>query len=69
MAHRYSGLRVRTILREKKASIRNAPLPPGSPSWSEFEPMIWEEIEEGARNNQAGFKMVRKLLTDRRFEK
>ena len=69
MAHRYSGMRVREILREKKAGIRNAPLPSGSPSWSEFELMIWEEIEEGARNNQPGFKMVRKLLTDRRFDK
>jgi hypothetical protein len=69
MAHRWAGLTVREILRHKKGSIKDAPLPAGSPSWLEFEPMRWEEIEEGARMNQPGYKMVRKLLADRRFDR
>jgi hypothetical protein len=31
--------------------------------------MTWEEIEEGAEVNKPGFKVVRKLLTDKRFDK
>ena len=45
MLHKYDGLRVSEILRLKKGSIRQAPLPPGSLSLAEFEAMSWEEIE------------------------
>jgi hypothetical protein len=69
MPHKYAGLRVSEILRLKKGSVRQAPLPDGSPSWSEFEGMMWEEIEEGARQNLPGFKTVRKLLSDQRFDR
>ena len=69
MAHRFAGLKVSMILREKKAGVRNAPLPPGCPTWREFESMTWEQIDEGAHDNQPGFKTVRKLLTDRRFDR
>jgi hypothetical protein len=31
--------------------------------------MIWEPIEEGAEENIPGYKVVRKLLSDRRFDK
>jgi len=31
--------------------------------------MTWEQIEAGARANSPGFKVVRKLLTDKRFDK
>jgi hypothetical protein len=31
--------------------------------------MIWEHIEEGAAEDRPGFKLVRKLLSDRRFDK
>jgi hypothetical protein len=31
--------------------------------------MTWEEIDEGARKNLAGYKTVRKLLTDQRFDR
>jgi hypothetical protein len=47
MPHKYDGLRVWEILRTKKASIRTAPLPPGSPSWAEFEAMTWEDRRRG----------------------
>lgn len=69
MAHKYAGLSVAEILRAKKGSVRSAPLPEGSPTWSEFEAMIWEQIEIGARQNLAGFKLVRKLLSDQRFDR
>jgi hypothetical protein len=69
MVHKYAGMRVIEILRGKKASIRAAPLPAGSPSWSQFEPMYWEEIESGAKQNLPGFRTIRKLLTDQRFDK
>jgi hypothetical protein len=67
--HKFLGQTVSDILREKKASIKLARLPKGSPDWDEFSQMTWEEIEEGARTNQPGFKVVRKLLTDKRFDK
>ena len=31
--------------------------------------MTWEQIEAGARANRSGFKVVHKLLTDKRFDK
>jgi hypothetical protein len=34
-----------------------------------FFEMQWEEIEAGAEANQPGFKVVRKLLSDKRFDK
>jgi hypothetical protein len=69
MAHKWAGFKVRDILRRKKSSIRFAPLPPASTSWSEIEDMTWEEIEDGARLNRPGFKMIRKLLADQRFDR
>jgi len=60
---------VSDILKQKKGNIKQAPLPPGSPSWEEFSEMTWEQIEEGAQANEPGFKVVRKLLTDKRFDR
>lgn len=57
------------ILKVKKASIKQALLPEGSPNWDEFCEMFWEDIEAGVAANQPGFKVVRKLLTDNRFDK
>ncbi|EAZ88332.1 hypothetical protein CY0110_20915 [Crocosphaera chwakensis CCY0110] len=31
--------------------------------------MLWEEIEANADANLKGFKAIRKLLSDRRFDK
>ncbi len=69
MAHKYAGLRVAEILRTKKGSVRLAPLPVGSPTWSEFKAMAWQQIEDGAKRNLAGYKTVRKLLSDQRFDR
>ena len=57
------------ILKLKKASIKQAQLPKGSPNWEEISEMIWEEIEANANVNLTGFKAIRKLLSDRRFDK
>lgn len=67
--HKFAGMSVREILRTKKASVRTAPLPAGSPSWADLEDMMWEDIEAGAVDNRPGCKTVRKLLTDRRFDR
>ena len=65
----FPGETVADILKRKKASVKQAPLPSGSPDWDMFVQMTWEHIEEGARSNRPGFKIVRKLLTDKRFDK
>lgn len=57
------------ILQQKRGRIKQAPLPNGSPSWNEFDEMIWEQIEEGAATGKPGFQVVRKLLTDKRFDR
>ena len=64
----FAGQKVADILKRKKVSIRQARLPQGSPDWDTFMQMTWEEIEAGARANRPGFKVVRKLLTDKRFD-
>ncbi|MEG3972013.1 MULTISPECIES: hypothetical protein [unclassified Microcoleus] len=62
-------MKVSEILKGKKGSRKQAQLPANSPSWEEFSEMIWEQIERGAEENLPGFKMVRKLLSDRRFDR
>lgn len=67
--HKFDGLTVAEILKLKKGSIKQASLPAGSFGWEEFSSMSWAQIEEGARQNRPGFRVVRKLLTDRRFDR
>jgi hypothetical protein len=43
--------------------------PQGSPDWDAFSQMTWEQVEDGARANRPGFKVVRKPLTAKRFDK
>lgn len=69
IAHKFSGQKVSEILKQKKGGIKQAPLPSGSPSWDEFSEMTWEQIEDGAEAGEPGFKVVRKLLTDTRFDR
>jgi hypothetical protein len=57
------------ILKNKKGSIKNAPLPPGSPSWESIMSKSWDEIEAGARSNTQGYREIKKLLTDGRFNR
>ena len=53
---------VAEILERKKASIKDAPLPKGSPSWEDLSEERMSEID-------TGYKTIRKLLSDRRFDK
>jgi hypothetical protein len=69
IVHKFSGQKVSDILKSKKGSIKQAQLPEFSPSWDEFSEMTWEQIEHGVEANIPGFKVVRKLLSDRRFDK
>ena len=69
IVHRFSGKRVIDILKLKKGSIKQAKLPEGSPSWDDINQMLWEEIEANANANIIGFRAIRKLLSDRRFDK
>jgi RHS repeat-associated protein len=61
--------KVSDILKGKLGSIMRAPLPPGSPAWSDVMDMTMDEIRAAARANQPGFKTILKLLTDSRFNK
>jgi hypothetical protein len=67
--HRFAGMTVRQVLLLKKGSVRSAPLPPGSSSWDDVLDLVWEEIDEAARRNVPGFKTIRKLLADQRFDR
>jgi RHS repeat-associated protein len=67
--HKYAGKTVREILKDKKASIKNAPLPPGSPTWESILNKTWEQIDSAAKRGDLGYDTIRKLLTDSRFNK
>ena len=58
---------VEEILKTKKASIKNAPLPPGGPDWKDILKKTLREIKELAQKNKTGYKEIYKLLTDGRF--
>jgi len=60
---------VAEILQGKKGSIKSAPLEDGSPSWSDIQSLTWEEIVAGAEAGEPGFKAMKKLLGDKRFDK
>ncbi len=60
---------VRDVLKDKKGSIKNAPLPPGSPSWDDIQNMTINDIKQAASRNEPGFKTINKLLNDSRFNK
>jgi RHS repeat-associated protein len=61
--------RVSDVLKTKLGSIMRAPLPSGSPSWSDIGDMTMDEVRAAARANQPGFKTILKLLTDSRFSR
>ncbi|QDT36227.1 hypothetical protein Pan189_05820 [Stratiformator vulcanicus] len=69
MPHRHAGLSVREILQVKKASIRRAPLPKGSPSFDSILNLLWEEVAEKAQQRMTGYPTIYKLLNDHRFDK
>jgi RHS repeat-associated protein len=60
---------VAEILKGKLGSIQRAPLPPGSPSWSDISSMTLSQIREGAQDNLPGYRTILKLLTNRDYNK
>ncbi|HMC64087.1 MAG TPA: hypothetical protein VKI65_04045 [Gemmataceae bacterium] len=66
---RHAGKTVRKILEDKKASIKDQPLDPGSPSWDDILDLPWEEIIDGARKRKIGYKTIKKLLGSREYDK
>lgn len=67
--HKYSGKTVTDILKEKKASIKNAALDPGSPSWDDIKDLLWEELVQRAKRRDRGYKTIKKLLTAKEYNK
>jgi hypothetical protein len=57
------------MLRRKKASVQDAPLPAGSPSWDDIRGERLSEIDRKARLDVPGYKTIRKLLSDKRFDR
>jgi hypothetical protein len=64
-----AGRTVAEIPQGKLGSIKNAPLPKGSPSWDDIMNLTWEEIDQRAKNRDRGFPVFKKLLLDKRFDK
>jgi hypothetical protein len=60
---------VASILLRKVASIKQAPLPVGSPSWDDILEETWRDIKRKAKRKRTGDRVFRKLLTDTRFDK
>ncbi len=65
----HAGKTVAEILTEKKASIRDAALPPGSPSWDEILDLTWEEVVKAAKRRTSGYKTIKKLLGNKEYDK
>ncbi len=66
---RNAGKTVREILEGKQGAILRASLPPGSPEWDEIMDLPWEEIVLRARRRLIGYATIRKLLSDKRFDR
>ena len=60
---------VSEILRLRKGSIKQAPLPKGSPSWDSIMHLTMEEIEQLAKQKKPGYATLKKLLEDNRFKR
>ena len=69
MPRNYAGKTVSEILKGKKASIKDAALDRGSPSWDDVLHLTWEEIRDRAKRRQPGYKTIKKLLGSREYDK
>jgi len=50
------GQKVADIPKHKKASIKQARLPQGSPDWDTFMQMMWEKMKQGHLQTDPGVK-------------
>ncbi len=64
-----AGKTVAEILTTKKASIKYARLPKGSPSWDQIMELSWEEVNGRAKRRLRGYQTIRKLLSDPEYNK
>lgn len=60
---------VKDILKGKEGAIKDATLPKGSPTWDQISQMTMDQIDKAAKACEPGFRTIRKLLTDSRFDK
>jgi hypothetical protein len=67
--HRFAGKTVVEILKDKKGSVKDAPLEEGSPGWDQISALTWEEIEDRAKAGWPGYKTIKKLLGSREYDK
>ena len=65
----HAGKTVAEILKSKKASVRDARLDPGSPSWDDILDLPWEEIVARAKKRRIGYKTIKKLLGSKEYDK
>lgn len=65
----FTGQTVAEILRRKRATIKQVPLPRGSPSWDDILDLTWQEVVRRAKRRARGFGTFKKLLLDGRFDK
>ena len=65
----YGDKTVSEVLKTKKGSIKNAPLPPGGPNWNDLLPLSMEAVRKLAQKGETGYREIWKLLTDSRFNR
>jgi len=68
---KYGDQTVNDVLKTKRGSIKNAPLPPGGPSWNDLirDSVTMETIRRLADKGETGFREIWKLLNEIRFNK
>ena len=68
---KYGDQTVKDVLKTKRGSIKNAPLPPGGPNWNDLirNGVTMEAIRRLADMGETGYKEIWKLLNEIRFNK
>ena len=56
-------------MKERRGSINDAPLEKGAPPVAEIDSLTWEEIVARAARGVPGFRTIKKLLGDKRFDR
>jgi hypothetical protein len=70
LTEKYQGKTVAKIISlYRLGRITKAPLPPGGPGWEQILRMLWEEVEEAARQGKPWARTVKKLLTKGTWKK
>lgn len=62
------GTKISDVLKTRRGSIRQAPLPPGCPGWDRLSTMTWGEVQ-ALNLPKKVLSTLGKLLTDGRFAK